>query len=68
MVSDFLDHFLDLLAASLSGLPSRREKLHEIPLDEMIKSSTIVVVGKVVRMERYHPPKTQQNPSSMRWQ
>jgi hypothetical protein len=47
---DFLDHFLDLLAVSLPGLPSRREKLHEIPLDEMIDKSKLVVVGKVVRI------------------
>jgi len=48
---DFLDHFLTLLVAFLPGRPPRREKLHEIPLDEMIKQSKLVVVGKVVRIE-----------------
>jgi len=48
---DFLDHFLDLLALYLPGLPSRREKFHEIPLDEMIKKSKLVIVGKVIRIE-----------------
>jgi hypothetical protein len=48
---DFLDHFLDLLALYLPGRPPKREKLHEIPLDEMIKQSKLIVVGKVVRIE-----------------
>ena len=48
---DFLEHFLDLLALYFPGLSSRREKLHEIPLDEMIKQSKLVVVGKVIRIE-----------------
>ena len=48
---DFLDHFLTLLVAFLPGRPPRRENLHEIPLDEMIKQSKLVVVGKVVRIE-----------------
>jgi hypothetical protein len=50
MPSDFLDHFLDLLAVFLSDFPSKREKLREIPLDEMIGKSKLVVVGKVVRI------------------
>ena len=48
---DFLDHFLILLADFLPGRPPRREKLHEIPLDEMIKQSKLVVVGKVIRIK-----------------
>ncbi len=48
---DFLDHFLTLLAAFLPGPPHRKAKLHEIPLDEMIKESKIVVIGKVLRIE-----------------
>jgi hypothetical protein len=58
MLGDFLDHFLDLLAAFFSGgLPSKKEKLQEIPLDEMIKQSKLVVVGKVVRIEEIPPSK-----------
>jgi hypothetical protein len=54
---DFLDHFLTLLAGLLSGRPPKIEKLREIPLDEMIKKSNIVVVGKVVRIEEVPTPK-----------
>ena len=53
---DFLDHFSILLADFLSRSP-KREKLHEIPLDEMIKQSKLVVVGKVVRIEEIPTPK-----------
>lgn len=48
---DFLDHFLDLLAVSLPGPSSKKEKFHEIPLNEMIKRSKLVVVAKVIRIE-----------------
>jgi len=48
---DFLDGLSFWLADFLSCLPSRREKFHEIPLDEMIKQSKLVVVGKVIRIE-----------------
>jgi hypothetical protein len=48
---DFLDHFLTLLAASLPGPLHRKEKLHEVPLDEMIKRSKIVAIGKVLRIK-----------------
>jgi len=54
---DFLDHFLTLLAGLLSGRPPKIEKLREIPLDEMIKQSNTVVVGKVVRIEEMSNPK-----------
>ena len=54
---DFLDHFLTLLAGVFSGRPPRIEKLQEVPLDEMIKQSNIVVVGKVVRIEEIPAPK-----------
>ena len=47
-----LEYFLDLLDALLSGgLPSEKEKFHQIPLDEMIKQSKIVVIGKVLRIK-----------------
>ena len=54
---DFLDHFSIWLADFLSTRPPRREKFHEIPLDEMIGKSKLVVVGKVVRMEEIATPK-----------
>jgi hypothetical protein len=54
---DFLDHFVTLLACLLSGRPPKIEGLREISLDEMIKQSIIVIVGKVVRIEEIPTPK-----------
>jgi hypothetical protein len=67
MPSDFLDHFLDLLAVSLPGFPSKREKLHEIPLDEMIGKSKLIVFGKVVRITKIATPKIQKIPPLTIW-
>lgn len=54
----FLDDFLTLLADFLSGgLPSKKEKFHQIPLDEMIKQTRLVVVGKVLRIKKIPIPK-----------
>ena len=56
MHSDFLQNLLDLLAVSLP-FPSRREKLQEIALDQMIKQSKLIIVGKVVRIKEMPTPK-----------
>jgi hypothetical protein len=50
MPSDFLDLFSFLFDLLFAGHPTKTEKLHEIPLDEMIDKSKLVVVGKVVRV------------------
>jgi len=47
MLSEFLDLLFNLFFV---GRPPRAEKLQEIPLDEMIDKSKLVVVGKVVRI------------------
>ena len=54
---DFLDGLSLWFADFLSCLPSRGEKFHEIPLDEMIKHSKLVVVGKVLRIEEMPTPR-----------
>ncbi len=51
MPIDFLDDLSIWVADFLSCLPSKKEKFHEIPLDEMIKQSKLVVVGKVIRIK-----------------
>jgi len=49
---DFLEDFLILLGDFFSGgFSSKKEKFHQIPLDEMIKESKIVVIGKVLRIK-----------------
>jgi hypothetical protein len=50
---DFLDDFLILLGDFFSGggLASKREEFHQVSLDEMIKRSEIVVIGKVLRIK-----------------
>jgi hypothetical protein len=50
MPSDSLDLFSFLFDLFFAGCPPKTEKLHEIPLDEMIKESKIVVIGKAVRI------------------
>ena len=49
MPTDFLDILDFLFYLFFVGRPPKTEKLQEIPLDEMIKQSKIVVIGKVVR-------------------
>ena len=51
MPSDFFDLFSFLLDLFFSPCPRKAEKLQQIPLDEMIKQSKIVVIGKVLRIE-----------------
>lgn len=51
MPSDFFDLFSFLFDLLFVGHPTKTEKLHEIPLDEMINKSKLVVVGKVVGTE-----------------
>jgi hypothetical protein len=51
MPSDFLDLFSFLFDLFFVGRPPKTEKLQQIPLDEMIKESKIVVIGKVLRIE-----------------
>lgn len=51
MLTFFLDLLDLLLDWSIVGRPHKTEKLHQIPLDEMIRQSKLVVVGKVVRIE-----------------
>ncbi len=51
MPGDFLDLFSFLFDLFFVGRPPKTEKLHEIPLDEMIKESKIVVIGKVLRID-----------------
>jgi hypothetical protein len=51
MPGNFLDLFSFLFDLLFAGHPTKTEKLHEIPLDEMIKESKIVVIGKVLRIE-----------------
>jgi hypothetical protein len=51
MPGDFHDLFSFLFDLFFGGRPPKTEKLHEIPLDEMIKRSKIVVIGKVLRIE-----------------
>jgi|MudIll2142460700_1097286.scaffolds.fasta_scaffold184374_1 hypothetical protein len=51
MPSDFFDLFSVLFDLLFAGhFSTKTEKLHEIPLDEMIDKSKLVVVGKVVRI------------------
>ncbi len=56
MLDDFLDNFL-IWSAYFLGRPPKREKFREIPLDEMIKQSKLVVVGKVLRIEEIPTPR-----------
>ena len=51
---DLLSFLSDLFFV---GRPPKTEKLREIPLDEMIKQSKLVAVGKVVRIEEIPTPK-----------
>jgi hypothetical protein len=51
MPSDHLDLFSFLLDLFFRPCPRKIEKLQQIPLDEMIKESKIVVIGKVLRIE-----------------
>jgi len=57
MPSDFLDLFSFLFDLFFVGRPPKTEKLHEIPLDEMIKQSKLVFVGKVVRIAEIPTPR-----------
>jgi hypothetical protein len=51
MPSDFLDLFSFLLDMFFTPCRRKAEKLQQIPLDEMIKESKIIVIGKVLRIE-----------------
>jgi hypothetical protein len=51
MPSDYFDLFSFLFDLFFSPFPRKTEKLQQIPLDEMIKESKIVVIGKVLRIE-----------------
>jgi hypothetical protein len=51
MPGDFYDLFSFLLDLFSVPRQSKAEKLQQIPLDEMIKESKIVVIGKVFRIK-----------------
>ena len=51
MPSDYLDLFSFLLDLFFRPCPRKTEKLQQIPLDEMIKESRIIVIGKVLRIK-----------------
>ncbi len=51
MPSDFFDLFSFLLDLLFTPCPRKAEKSQQIPLDEMIKGSKIIVIGKVLRIK-----------------
>jgi hypothetical protein len=51
MPSDYFDLFSFLFDLFFAGRPPKTEKLREIPLDEMVSRSKIVVIGKVLRVK-----------------
>jgi hypothetical protein len=51
MPTDSLDLLSFLFDLFFAGRSPKTEKLHEIPLDEMIKESKIIVIGKMLRIK-----------------